>query len=500
MGSKRGLGDASLTRGPSQRAGFVAALQRVSSESVVEWDVQRVGVNPYNPVRRSSRVEWLALSVASKGLLEPLLVVSVQAWLAAHPEHEGVIAADTVDYVVVNGHRRLAAARIAGIATVPCLVRDELAVDDEETILHTGVHQLTLTPIEQGRAFARMVDRGLSQREIAGEVGVAQGQVSKRLALLKLPESIQEAVDLDLYPVRDALEFLAETKDEPEVLALVGERVAALLDGPLPTVSAEDGLSPDETADHIQGVLPYGSRLPNLLLGVRGEIRDAAAAAAAAAEAERLGVEVVRPAERFGYQSTQHAVSSQAEIEAAKKDGSLVVGVDPYRGEGFRYYTTKSTTARKPDKVKAARREFLEARKGRGAWVAKLASRRPSASEYRDAATALAMSGMGSDYKTRNAAIEFCQAKGWPFADWQHDLAGADAERYTWALWAFWQQGVVDNDDSMNRPWKPLTITWMEQMIAAGYDPAAWDARKLAEARASQVKSDDDASNTPEES
>ncbi len=89
MGSKRGLGDASLTRGPSQRAGFVAALQRVSSESVVEWDVQRVGVNPYNPVRRSSRVEWLALSVASKGLLEPLLVVSVQAWLAAHPEHEG---------------------------------------------------------------------------------------------------------------------------------------------------------------------------------------------------------------------------------------------------------------------------------------------------------------------------------------------------------------------------------------------------------------------------
>lgn len=493
-----------MTRTTQPAAGVVAALQRptASGESVQQLPLDRIAANPNNPVRRSTRVEWLALSVASKGILDPLIVVTVDAWLTQHPEHADIIDRASVDHVVVDGHRRLAAGRIAQIATAPALVRNELATDDEETILHTGLHKLSLTPIEQAHSLQRMAERGLSQRAIAEEVGIAQSQVAKRLALLRLPEALQESLQLDLYSVSDALELLAETNGEDGalVLARVGERVRELLDKPLP---ADD---PDAEDDDIKrarrGSVPWQMELRRLRSDAYHALRSERATAAATVVAQELGVEVMAsPEETIGYNQLYTCrITTKKDIAAAKKAGTLVVIPTPGRHDaevgyldlGRKCASTSGSSSQKSDEEKAQRKAYLAARKARDAHVDKLALHSPTAAEYRAAATAVAIHA-GNEYKPRNAAQHLCDAKGYKYPSWQNkNCTAAERERYVWMLWVYWNQNRMEFQGE--QPFDADLTAWMRGLVAVGYTPAPWDADKLAEAsKPPAAKQDKDA-------
>jgi ParB family chromosome partitioning protein len=117
----------------------------------------------------------LAESIRAQGLLQPVVV---------RPRRAG-------GYELIAGERRWRAAREAGLATIPALVRQ---ADDRETLvlgLVENVARKDLSPVEEARAYAVLLDEfGLSLGEIAGRVGRSKPSVSNRLRLLDLSDDI----------------------------------------------------------------------------------------------------------------------------------------------------------------------------------------------------------------------------------------------------------------------------------------------------------------------
>lgn len=133
-----------------------------------------------NPRTDVGDVDEMATTMKQLGVLEPLVVSKNGA----------------SGYTVVAGHRRLAAAKQAGLKTVPCVVHEDLSDQARaEMMLVENLQRTDLTPIEEAKAYRRLTELGRSQRDLAKVVGRSQSHISKRVALLKLPEVALAAVD-----------------------------------------------------------------------------------------------------------------------------------------------------------------------------------------------------------------------------------------------------------------------------------------------------------------
>jgi ParB family transcriptional regulator, chromosome partitioning protein len=139
--------------------------------------VAEIHPNPKQPRKRfdGEAVSGLAESLRSQGLIQPVVL---------RPRLEG-------GYELIAGERRWRAAREAGIETVPAVVRE---ADDRDTLLLGLVENVAredLSPVEEGRAYAVLIDEfGLSLGEVADRVGRSKPTVSNRVRLLELPEDL----------------------------------------------------------------------------------------------------------------------------------------------------------------------------------------------------------------------------------------------------------------------------------------------------------------------
>ena len=139
--------------------------------------VEAIHPNPRQPRRRfePEATSGLAASIRRQGLLQPVVV---------RPRAEG-------GYQLVAGERRWRAAREAGVPTLPALVR---AVDDRDSLLLGLVENVArenLSPVEEARAYASLLDEfELSLGEVAEQVGRSKASVSNRVRLLDLPEEV----------------------------------------------------------------------------------------------------------------------------------------------------------------------------------------------------------------------------------------------------------------------------------------------------------------------
>jgi ParB family chromosome partitioning protein len=155
--------------------------QPVPSE-LLEIPVDAIHPNPRQPRRRfePEAASGLAESVRRQGVIQPLLV---------RPRGIG-------GYEIVAGERRWRAAREAGRETVPAVVR---TADDRETLLLGLVENVAreqLTPIEEARAYAVLIDEfSLSLGEVAERVGRSKPSVSNRIRLLELPDDVLGMVE-----------------------------------------------------------------------------------------------------------------------------------------------------------------------------------------------------------------------------------------------------------------------------------------------------------------
>lgn len=144
----------------------------------------------------------LAASIKTVGILEPLIVRQVD-WPG------GLV------YEVVAGHRRAAAAALAGLEKVPAFVRELTDTKAIQIALIENLQREDLSPIEEARGLRQLLDTGMPQTTAAKEIGRSQSHVSKRLELLKLPAHAQAYLDAGKLRVADAL-ALAKL-DEPTI-------------------------------------------------------------------------------------------------------------------------------------------------------------------------------------------------------------------------------------------------------------------------------------------
>ncbi|MER6316612.1 ParB/RepB/Spo0J family partition protein [Streptomyces sp. NPDC001581] len=183
--------------GAEQAVGGQAGTLRVALDVLAH--------NPYNPREELKSVNDLADSLTSRGVIQPLTVVTRQAFLTAHPSHEDRLG--QAAYVVVDGNRRLAAANLAGLDDVPVHVEDSLAQDADtllETALTAAVQHENLDPLDEAKALQRLIHVHGSQRAVARALGKSSPWVTQRLALLKLTPELQEAVEARDLPVEIA--------------------------------------------------------------------------------------------------------------------------------------------------------------------------------------------------------------------------------------------------------------------------------------------------------
>lgn len=169
----------------------------------LELDPRLCDADPNNPRHDLGDLDELALSLVAQGMLEPVIV--------APGPTEG-------RYTTVAGHRRIAAAIMANLPAIPALVRADLIPGSNLSItaqVVENLHRLDLTPLDEARAYNLLRQLNMKQADIALAVGVNQGQVSKRLALLKLPEAIAAKVgdDLDVATAVELSRLPAPVRD-----------------------------------------------------------------------------------------------------------------------------------------------------------------------------------------------------------------------------------------------------------------------------------------------
>lgn len=188
------------------------ALEAMRTTSFYLVPVESIDPHPSNPRRAVGDVGDLAESIRSQGILEPLVVGA----------DNGV--ADT-RHVLIAGHRRLAAARVAGLDRVPCIIRTDLDTPAKqlEAMLVENLHRADLTPMEEADAYQALLEfPGFTQASVAREVGQPTSRVRDRLKLTKLPERAKEKVHAGQLTITDALALLEFADNKAATKTLLG--------------------------------------------------------------------------------------------------------------------------------------------------------------------------------------------------------------------------------------------------------------------------------------
>lgn len=222
---------------PSRRRGLGRGLDALLASSdpardlgggpaLIEVDPFRVRPNPEQP-RRDFPAESLAAlaeSIRRHGLLHPI-----------------VVEPDTDGYRLVAGERRLRAARQAGVAGIPAILRpaSESGRHALELALTENLNREDLNPLDEAAAYARLADAfGLSHEAIAVRLGRSRPAVTNAIRLLQLPAPLQEALATRELSAGHARALLAAR--DPDTMLRLGRRVA------------EEGLSVRATEELVQ--------------------------------------------------------------------------------------------------------------------------------------------------------------------------------------------------------------------------------------------------------
>ena len=180
---------------------------------LAEIPLDRLCPNPEQPRKQfdDDSLAGLADSIRRHGVLQPVLVSEDGAG----------------GYLVIAGERRWRAARAAGLKTVPAVIRERLGARDELALaLVENLQRRDLSALEEARAFEHLrSEHGLSQAEIAKQVGMDRSTVANALRLLRLPEKIQVLVESGKLSAGHGRALLA-LPDEESRLAWADKSVA----------------------------------------------------------------------------------------------------------------------------------------------------------------------------------------------------------------------------------------------------------------------------------
>ncbi|MFJ9813379.1 ParB/RepB/Spo0J family partition protein [Streptomyces sp. NPDC101158] len=180
----------------SARRAAIGAATAAPTEGVpdpTELSLDLISANPDNPREELRDLEGLADSIREIGLVNSITVATVDAYLAEREDRAGELD-EGARYVVVDGHRRLEAARLAGATQIRVSVNNTLVATDEallEAAFVANVHRDDMNPIEQAYALKQLVEFYGSQSKASRRLGIAQSTISSKLSILGLDPSLQ---------------------------------------------------------------------------------------------------------------------------------------------------------------------------------------------------------------------------------------------------------------------------------------------------------------------
>ncbi|MCL2212132.1 MAG: ParB/RepB/Spo0J family partition protein [Treponema sp.] len=185
-GEKHALADEKKNASAAQSSSSVQPQPSVplknKSGDIVQLSVDKLTANPGQPRKNFDETELqeLADSIKTYGIIQP------------------IIAANSGDgtYIIIAGERRTRAARLAGLETVPVIIRDYTDQKRLEISLIENIQRSDLNPIEEAAAYKNLMDfSNLSQDELAVKMGKNRSTVANALRLLKLPVEVQKSVE-----------------------------------------------------------------------------------------------------------------------------------------------------------------------------------------------------------------------------------------------------------------------------------------------------------------
>jgi ParB family chromosome partitioning protein len=183
-----------------------------AASGLMEVPVNAVAPNPKQPRTRfdDETIATLAASIREVGILQPLVVRR----------------AGDGRYELIAGERRLRAAKAAGLASVPIVLRDSEDADLLREALIENIHREDLNPIEQAEAFKALLgELGLKQEELADRVGVSRSHIANTIRLLALPLDVQQLLADDKITAGHARAVLS--LGDKEAMTSLATRIAA---------------------------------------------------------------------------------------------------------------------------------------------------------------------------------------------------------------------------------------------------------------------------------
>jgi ParB family transcriptional regulator, chromosome partitioning protein len=144
---------------------------------MIEIPVGAIAPNPRQPRTNfdDETLRSLAASIREVGVLQPI-----------------VVRRNADAYELIAGERRLRAAKLAGLATVPVILRDSEDTDSLREALIENIHRDDLGPIELAEAFRELLDElGLKQETLAERLGVSRSHIANTIRLLQLAVDVQ---------------------------------------------------------------------------------------------------------------------------------------------------------------------------------------------------------------------------------------------------------------------------------------------------------------------
>ena len=186
-------------------------VEETPKDEIVEIPINELMSNPYQPrkVFDEEALKELSESIKEHGVFQPIIVKK-----------------SIKGYEIIAGERRYRASKIAGLETIPAIIRD--FTDDEmmQISLLENLQRENLTAIEEAKAYKSIIEAlGLTQDEFAKKIGKSRSYITNMLGLLKLPASVQDMVLYNKISMAHA-RVLSKLEDPKQIEALAEKVVS----------------------------------------------------------------------------------------------------------------------------------------------------------------------------------------------------------------------------------------------------------------------------------
>lgn len=180
-----------------------------TNDQIVEIDLSELRANPYQPRKNfdEEALNELASSIKEHGVFQPIIVKK-----------------SIKGYEIIAGERRFRASKLAGMQTIPAIVKDFSDEEMMQIALLENLQRENLTSIEEAKAYKSIIESmNITQDELSKKVGKSRSHVTNILGLLKLPASVQDMVLYNKLSMGHAR--VLSKLDDPKTIEDLAQRV-----------------------------------------------------------------------------------------------------------------------------------------------------------------------------------------------------------------------------------------------------------------------------------